>query len=199
MARNFSGAPGAGGAGRAPRDPKFLARVILGTLVAANLVAAGLVLFPPGGSPESLENQLQQLQSQATAKRATLALTKQHAASVENGRAEGDKFLATYFLPRRTAYSTLIGEVEAAAAASKIKSRERSYNLEPIEGSDTLSMMTITANFDGAWRDVLTFVHTLDQSPRLMIIESLNTAPQQGSSTLSVSLKINAFVREDGT
>jgi Tfp pilus assembly protein PilO len=172
--------------------------VILGTLVAANLVAAGLVMFPPGGSAENLESQLQQLQSQATGKRATLALTRQHASSVEKGREEGDKFIATYFLPRRTAYSTLIGEVEAAAAAAKLKPREHAYALDPIEGSDTLSMMTITANFDGEYRDVLNFVHIIDQSPRLMIIESLNTALQQGSRTLSVSLKINAFVREEG-
>jgi Tfp pilus assembly protein PilO len=198
MARSSSALAGAATAGRSPRDPKFLARVILGALVAANLVAAGLVMFPPGGSAENLESQLQQLQSQATGKRATLALTRQHASSVEKGREEGDKFIATYFLPRRTAYSTLIGEVEAAAAASKLKPREHAYALDPIEGSDTLSMMTITANFDGAYRDVLSFVHTLDQSPRLMIIESLNTALQQGSSTLSVSLKINAFVREEG-
>jgi Tfp pilus assembly protein PilO len=198
MARNSSASSGGATAGRAPRDPKFLARVILGVLVAANLVAAGLVLFPPGGSAENLESQLQQLQSQATAKRATLALTRQHAASVEKGREEGDKFITTYFLPRRTAFSTLIGELEAAAASSKIKPRDRSYTLDPIEGSDTLSMMTITANFDGAYHDVLNFVHVIDQSPRLMIIESLNTAPQQGTSTLSVSLKINAFVREEG-
>jgi Tfp pilus assembly protein PilO len=196
MARN-SNAPLASGS-RTPLDHKLIMRVILGALAAANLIAAGFVLFPPGGSAENLEHQLESLQSQAAAKRATLASTREHAASVEKGRAEGDKFLATYFLPRRTAYSTLIGELEASAAASKIKMRERSMNLEPIEGSDTLSMMTITQNFDGAWRDVLTFVHTLDQSQRLMIIESLNTAPQQGSSTLSVSLKINAFVREEG-
>jgi Tfp pilus assembly protein PilO len=197
MARNSSTAPAAGAAGRA-RDPKFLVRVILGALVAANLVAAGLVMFPPGGSAENLERQLESLQSQATAKKAMLKNTREHAASVEKGRAEGDKFVANYFLPRRTAYSTLLHELGTTAAAAKVKPRESAYTLEPIEGSDTLSMMTITANFDGAWRDVLTFVHALDQSPRLMIVESLNTAPQQGSNTLSVSLKINAFVREEG-
>jgi hypothetical protein len=173
-------------------------RVILGVLAGANLIAAGLVLFPPGGSAETLERQLESLQSQATAKRATVARTREHAASVEKGRDEGDKFIATYFLPRRTAYSTLIGELQTAAAASKVKPREQSYSLDPIEGSDTLSMMTITWNFDGGWQDVLSFVHRLDQGQRLMIIESLNTVPQQGTNTLSVSMKINAFVREEG-
>ena len=195
MARNSNSAVSA--AGRA-RDYKFLMRVILGGLAAANLVAAGLVLFPPGGSAETLEHQLETLQSQATAKRATLARTREHAASVEKGRAEGDKFLATYFLPRRTAYSTLIGELQSAAASSKIKPRDQSYTLDPIEGSDALSMMTITWNFEGAYRDVLSFVHAIDQSQRLMIIDSLNSVPQQGTSTLSVSMKINAFVREEG-
>jgi type IV pilus assembly protein PilO len=196
MARSSSG-PAAGIASKA-RDTKFLVRVVLGALLAANLVAAGFVLFPPGGSAESLERQLESLQSQATVKKAVLDRTREHAASVEKGRAEGDKFIATYFLPRRTAFSTLIGDLDAAAVAAKIKPKERSFTLEPIEGSDTLSMMTITANFEGSYRDVMSFVHALDQSSRLMIIESLNTAPQQGTNTQSVSLKINAFVREEG-
>src|SRR5579863_5906942 len=100
MARNSSPAPATGRA----RDRKQLLRIVVGALAGANLIAAGLVLFPPGGSAESLERQLESLQSQAALKRATLARTREHAASVERGRAEGDKFLATYFLPRRTAY-----------------------------------------------------------------------------------------------
>ena len=42
---------------------------------------------------------------------------------------------------------------------------------------------------------MLKFVHSIDQSPRLLIIESLSAVPQQGSNTLSVSMKIDAFVR----
>src|SRR5215471_1921957 len=181
-----------------PRNSSQLIRIVLGALLTANLIAAGLVIFPPGGSAESLQREMTTLQSQLAQSKARLERSREHVAAVEKGRDEGDQFLAGYFLERRTAYSTLLTEISEAATSSKIKQREYSYSTEPIEGSDTLSMMSITANFDGTYRDVLSFVHELDKSPRLLIIESLNAAPQQGGNTLSVSMKIDTFVRDSG-
>jgi Tfp pilus assembly protein PilO len=172
-------------------------RVVLGILVAANLAAAALVLFPPGGSAEDLQRKLASLQSQISSNQALLERTRQHLAAVEKGRNEGDRFLSGYFLSSRTAYSTLLGELNDAASRSKIKPKESSYSVEPIEGSDSLNMLTITYNLDGAYRDVLSFVHELDHSPRLLIIESLSAAPQQGSNVISVSMKVDTFVRDD--
>jgi hypothetical protein len=190
MLRSFRGqGPGARG--------QFRVRVLLGVLVAVNLVAAGILLFPPGGSAEDLERELASLQSQATTKRALLEKTRQHVAAVELGRAEGDQFMGTYFLTRRAAAEMLLTELGNAAAGSKIKAKETSISIEPIDGSDTLSMMSIVANYEGTYADLLHFVHEIDRSKSLMIIESLNAAPQSGTNFLSVSLKLDTFVRED--
>jgi Tfp pilus assembly protein PilO len=180
------------------RDPKFLVRVILGTLLAANLVAAGLLLYPPGGSAEDLGREAASLQTQLTAKQAAIKLARAHAAAVEQGREEGDAFVEKYFLPVRTADKTLISELQMAAAGSKIKPKDHSFNREPIEGSDTLEMLSITATYEGSYHDVMSFLHAIDQSSRMLIIESLSAVPQQGSNTLAVSMKIDAFVRSEG-
>ena len=193
MPRSFSGRFGNGAhAGRAPR-------LIVGALVALNLIAAGLVLYPPGGSADSLERQVADLQAKAVSGRALLESTRTHAASVEKGREEGDHFLDDYFLARRTAYSTLLTELLEAADRAKIKPKEHAYATEPIEGSDTLSMMTISANYEGTYANLMRFVHEIDKSPRVLIIEGLTAAPQAAGGTLSVSMKIDAFVREEGT
>lgn len=173
-------------------------RIALGALAAANVLALAVVVFPPGGSADELEQQRASLASQTAARRIRLAETRKHAESVEKGRVEGDQFLGNYFLARRTAYSTLLTELVQAAEESKLKPKEHAYATEPIEGSDALSMMTITANFEGSYANLMRFVHAIDQSPRLLIIEALNAAPQQGSGVLSVSMKIDTFVREDG-
>lgn len=190
MLRNFRRE--AQGGGR-----QFGVRVLLGILLVANLVAAGILLFPPGGSAEDLERELASLQSQATTKRALLEKTRQHVAAVELGRAEGDRFMGTYFLTRRAAAEMLLTELGNAAAGSKIRAKESSISVEPIDGSDTLSMMSIVANYEGTYADLLHFVHEIDRSSSLMIIESLNAAPQAGSNSLTVSLKLDTFVRED--
>jgi hypothetical protein len=180
-----------------PKDSKKTWRIILGLLVAANVAAAAFIMFPPGGSPEELEQQLASLQAQVATGRKRLTETRDHVAAVEKGRSEGDKFLNDYFLERRTAYSTLLAELVAEADEAKIKSKEHTYATEPIEGSDSLSMMSITANYEGTYQNLMRFIHQIDESPRLLIIEGLIAAPQQGSATLNISMKIDTFVRED--
>ena len=188
MLRNFSGQ----GAGR-----QFGVRVVLGILLAANLAAAGLLLFPPGGSAEDLEKQLASLQSQATTKRALLEKTREHLAAVELGRSEGDQFLGSYFLPVRARSEMLFTQLGNAAKDSKIKEKERSISLEAIDGSDTLSMMSVVASYEGTYGDLMHFVHEIDRSSSLMIIESLSAAPITGTNLLSVSMKLDTFVREE--
>jgi Tfp pilus assembly protein PilO len=189
MPRSFSGASGI----------TVWWRVALGVLLLATIGAAWIVMYPPGGSADELQKQLAALESQAAARRALLASTRQHVAAVEQGRTEGDKFLNEYFLARRTAYSTLLSELIDAADRAKIKPKEHAYATEPIEGSDSLSMMSISANYEGTYANLMRFVHEIDRSPRLLIIEALNAAPEQSGGTLNISMKIYTFVRDDGS
>ena len=189
MAKNFSGAAG----------PMRWWRIALLVFAVADLGAAWILLYPPGGSADELEQQLTALQAQTSAKRALLTSTRQHVAAVEQGRSEGEQFLDQYFLARRTAYSTLLSELVAAADEAKIKPKEHAYSTEPIEGSDNLSMMSISGNYEGTYSNLMRFVHELDRSPRLLIIEGLNAAPQATGGTLNISMKIDTFVREDGS
>jgi hypothetical protein len=197
MPRNSKG-PAARGPGRAiTRDVTQVIRIVLGTLLALNLIAAGLLLFPPGGSADDLERELATLQTQVGQKRALLERTRLNVAAIEKARGEGDQFLDRYFLTRRTADSTLLGELTATANRAQIKERDRAQTTEFIEGSDSLSMMTITANYEGTYRNLLNFISELDRSDQFLIMESMSAAPQQGSSTLTVSMKIDAFIRDE--
>jgi hypothetical protein len=186
-------------AGSQTRDLTRRIRIILGALLALNVVAAGLVLFPPGGSADDLERELARLQSQIMQKRTLLERSRLNVAAIEKARGEGDHFLNDYFLSRRTADSTLLSELTAAASKAQIKERDGAQTTEYIEGSDSLSMMTITANFEGTYRNLVNFIAELDHSERLLIIESMSAAPQQGSNILTVSMKIDAFIRDDST
>ena len=181
------------------KNPQFVLRVVVGVLLAANLVAAGILLFPPGGSAEDLQKQLVSLESQATTKRALLEKTRANLARVESGRSEGDLFLSSYFLPVRDRSEILLTQLGNAAKDSKIKEKDRSISMEPVDGSDTLSMMSVVANYEGTYSDLLHFVHEIDRSSSLMIIESLSAAPQAGTNILSISMKVDTFVRDDGT
>ena len=179
------------------RDPSSALRVILGVLVLLNVIAAGLVMFPPGGSPEQLQVQLQTLQTQILQRKALLGRTRTIAGKVERGRKEGDQFMDQYFLNSSSTYSTIVGELVGAATRASIKVKEHSYVTEPIEGSEDLTMMSITGAYEGTYADLLHYVHEIDRTKRLLIIENLSAQPQQGSGgVLSIAIRFDTFVKE---
>lgn len=181
-----------------PRNAAAVAQLLVVVLLVLNLIAAWFVWRPLGGSPAELEQQLVQLRGQVLKQRVMLERTRQNVSKVELGRTDGDSFMQTYFLGERTAYSNIVGELIQSAKDAKIKPKEHSFSSEPIEGSDNLAMMSITGNYEGTYADLLQFINRLDRSPRLLIIESLNATPQQGSSgVLNLNMKLDAFYRQD--
>ncbi len=182
-----------------PNNPRSIIRLGLGLLIAANLVAGYFLVRPIGGSPADLRQQEQELRTQIHQQQGILDRTKTLAGKIEIGRGEGDKFMNTFFLPRRTAYSTIMSDLNELANQAKVTAKESSNSIEEVEGSDTLQRMQVTANFEAPFENLVRFVNLLDKSNRLMIVESLNATPQQGGKLLNVMLKIDTFVREDGS
>jgi hypothetical protein len=191
MPRNFNVWP--------PNNPRALIRLGLGALAVANLVALYFVIRPPGGSTQELAQQALDMHSAIRQQQGVLDRTRLLASKIESGRGEGDQFMGNYFLPRRTAYSTIMAELNNLAGQSKITPRDSAYALDAVDGSDTLDMMQISANLEGLYPDVIRFINLLDKSDRLLIIESLNATPQQSGGRVNVALKLDTFVKEDGS
>ncbi len=187
MPRNFK---------TALRDPRVLVRALLGVLLAANLGAAVMASKPFGGSADDLRRERGELQARLAQLQTHLAQTRKLASKVQSARAEGDNFLDRYVTDRRTMSSTIFEEMDRTAQQAGIKPRDRNVELSPIEGSDTLEMMSITAGYEGPYESLEKFVNLLDRSPRFLIIESLVAAPQQGGQMLNVTLKLDTFVKE---
>ncbi len=180
-----------------PNNAAALLRLGVGLLAAANLVACYFVLRPIGGSPDELRQQAMEMRLQIRQQQNALDRMRQLAGKVEIGRGEGDKFMTKYFLPRRTAYSVILAELNQVANDAKVTPKEEAFAIQPVEGSDTLKMMQITANFESSYENLLRFVNMMDKADRLLIIESLNATPQQGAAKLNVMMKLDTFVVED--
>jgi len=181
----------------ARRDPRVPVRAVLGVLLAANLVAVWFVFHPLGGSVTDLAAQAVAIERQTQAKQREVKNLQSTLERVRKAREAGEKFEAAWFLGRRTAYSTLVSELGDAAKNAGVKEREKSYNVEPIEGSGDLSLLTVNANYEGSYSDLVHFVNQLDRSQRLLIIDALQAQPLQGTNSLSIALKLNAILRED--
>jgi Tfp pilus assembly protein PilO len=185
------------GAHLALKDPRVLVRAVLIALVVANVVTALIVFKPWGGSAEDLARQQAGMVQQIATMQARLLQTKALVVKAQRARKEGDAFLTEYTTDRRTTFSTLFAELDRVAHDAGIQPKPVSYDLGEVEGSDTLSQITISAAYEGTYANLTKFVNLLDKSPRFLIIESLTAAPQQTNvgDTLSVTIKLDTFVR----
>jgi type IV pilus assembly protein PilO len=188
-------------AGAALRDPRVAMRVLMGALLAANLAAAVVAFKPFGGSADDLRREQADLRRQIALLEQRAKSSQALAANIDTARREGGEFLAQYVLDARTATSTLTEELDKVAKEAGLRPQPSLRTAEPIEGSETLSMVSISAGYEGPYAALRKFVELLDKSPRFLIIENLSVSapqqqqPQQTGQTVSVTVKLDAFVR----
>jgi Tfp pilus assembly protein PilO len=176
---------------------EVLIRIALGILLLANLVAAGFAFHWWGDSPQSLESKIEDTRKQIIVARGQLARSKMMSSKISLAREQGGSFLGTYMTPRKSTYSTILGELDHIADTAGVKRRDASITAEHIEGSDSLSQLTISASYEVNYASLLKFVNLLDRSERFLIIESLAATPLANSGNLLVAIKLDTFVRDD--
>lgn len=180
------------------REPKVLVRSILGLLLFANLIAAAFAFHLIGDTPTDLDAELTADRTSFRAAQQRLNKSKSLTGNMTTSREQGDKFLASYMTTRRHTYSAIDGEINTLAHTAGMKVGELNYSLlDPIENSGDLYMLTITANFEGGYAQLVKFVNELDRSPRFLLIEQLQVAPQPKGDILNATVRLNTFVRDE--
>jgi Tfp pilus assembly protein PilO len=179
------------------KDPRFAMRLLIGVLLAANLVTAIVAFKPFGGSAEDVRREQQSLNAQLTRAQQQLANSRQLVDKVQRARAEGDQFLSKYFTDPGTTGVMIVSELTTTAREAGIQMGPAQFTPEPVVGSENLDKLSSNVGFAGNYANFTKFVNLLDKSPRFVIIENLQaSAPQQGGGqTLAVSLKIDTFVK----
>ena len=173
-------------------------RVVLGVLLLANLMTAVIALKPFGGGADDLRRDRNMLRQQLAQLKVRVAQNRKMVEKLDTARSQGDQFLAKYFTQRRVVTSTIQGELVQIAKDAGITYQPTTWNIEPLEGSETLAMMTINAGCQGTYAALSKFVNLVDKSPRFLIIESMVAAPQQTGQVLNVTVKVDTFVKEEG-
>ena len=180
----------------ARKDPRAGWKAALAVLVLLNVVAFYFTLQPLGGTAGELDAQLSSLRTQVQRTQADVIKLRAIVAKMDKAQAQQTEFMKNYFMDRRTASSDILTEIGASAKKAGLKPKEHAFVIEPVEGSDSISMMTITANYEGTYADLVHFVNEVDRSKRFLIIENIVAAPQQVPGMLASRFKINTFVRE---
>src|SRR5450759_4429986 len=180
------------------KDPRVAVRAVLGVLLVANLVTAVIAFKPFGGGADDLRRDRNILRQQFAQLKIQVAKSRKLVEKIETARTQGNQFLTKYFTQRRVVTSTIQGELVQIAKDAGITYQPTTWNIDAIEGSDTLAMMTINAGCQGTYAALSKFVNLVDKSSHFLIIESMVAAPQQTGQVLNVTVKVDTFVKEQG-
>lgn len=197
MRKNFDWLTGGGNAQR--RGIRFWLQVAGATLALANGVALFLYLDPPGGSRERLSEDSRQVRNEITATRARSGRLKAIAGKVQVANDQSSEFESRFFLPKRLAYEGVIAEIQRMSEASGMKERDSVFTEEPIEGTADLSLLNVTGNYEGSYENLMRFLHEVDRSPMLLMLDAMQAAPQQKAGLLTTSIRFQAVVREEAS
>jgi len=172
-------------------------RVVIGVLLAANVVVAVLAFKPFGGSADDLARQQAALQAKLDSLNSRIRATRQMVDKVQVARQAGDEFLAKYFMDRNTTTSELLGELQRIAAESGVTAGPGSFQFGDIEGSDSMHMLKMQVGCEGSYQSLAKFVNLLDKSPRFLIVENMHANSVQNGQKVNVSFKIDTFIKDD--
>lgn len=171
--------------------------ILLGML---NVAAVYLYIAPPGGSRHELLEQEAEISNSIKAHRVGTQRLKTISEKVQLGGDETEQFAAQYFLPKRTAFATVVSEMLRMSAAAGFHEQDSRYSQEPIEGSDDLTLLTINGTYRGTYADLMNFLSQVDHSDQLIILDQLTATPQQqGADLLNVTMRFLAIIKDDGS
>jgi Tfp pilus assembly protein PilO len=175
---------------------QFKLRVALLVLALLNAGALYFYLDPPGGSQRDLEVQDQSMRNQISAMKVQDARIRTMATRVETGSEQISNFESQYFLPERLAYGAVIEEIQRMAKAAGLQEKDAGFSPEPIEGTADLSLLNIKANYEGSYPNLMRFLYETDKSPMLLMLDSLQAAPEQKNGNISTDIRFQVVLRE---
>jgi hypothetical protein len=178
------------------RGAGFWLQVTSASLLVLNLIALYFFFAPPGGSRRQLAAQLTQIRQQAVSARFVAQRMANVSGKVQIAGTQTTAFEGRYFLAGREAYRKVFSDFEKITQEAGIQQRDGVFTEEPIEGSPDLTLLTFSVNLDGTYSDLMHFLYAVDHSPSLLILDSLNAAPQQGTERLNLAVKFLTVMRE---
>ncbi len=180
----------------APRGARFWLRAAVGLLGVLNAVALFLYFDPPGGTRAELSAQSEQLQTSVAAARRQARKLKHVSAQVQLGGEQAVFFESHYIFPKRRAYESIMAEIQRMAQAANLAERDGQWTEEPIEGTADLSVLTNNVNFEGSYASLMHFLHQVDKSPMLLMLETLTATPQKAGQ-ITAQVRFQAVIRDE--
>ena len=160
------------------------------TLLAVDLVAAGLLLSPIIGSERSRLGEMDSLWKELQAKTRQVEPLRGMDKKVVLAQKQLDEFYQQRLTSQDSTISTELGKV---AAQSGVKITEVKYKAKDPE-SVGLRPMEIEANLSGDYLQLVRFINALERDQLFFIIDSVELGGEQGG-VVKLQMKMQTFLK----
>jgi len=170
-------------------------RLLMSTLVLGllNLLLFSLMSYYVSPEINSAERDLIQLQSEVRhmgAEGAPMSLPQLY-------RKAGDDIAKVHeLIPSRTELSVLVLDISRLAEQAGFEIKSVSYKPKKVEEFALLSY-SLSFTVDGRYRQLKKFVHLLENSPRIVILDGISLV-ESDDDQVSMRIHLTTFFREEG-
>lgn len=165
-------------------------KIAIGAMLAADVIAVGVLFSPLVGSAESRNQQLNQLKVELLKKNREVAPLrgmpdKINLAKDQIGEFYKDRFAASD--------SELLNELGKLASENKIPMQHMSYKEEAAESSGVIPL-EIGGTFSGDYLQLVRFINTLERSKMFFMVDGVELAGE-GAGPVKLGITIHSYLR----
>lgn len=102
------------------------------------------------------------------------------------------QFSSERLLSAATGFSEIAEDLETAAGKTGVALKRIGYNVKGVEELPDLSRLEVSTSVEGSYGQLLLYIETLEQSPRLYIIEDVEVSGTAGRH-LRLEMQLSAY------
>lgn len=165
-------------------------KITIGAMLAADVVAAAVLLSPLVGSAESRRIEMSRLSAELKQKTRDVEPLRNIDKKVVLARGQIKDFYKDRFVPRDSDLATELGKL---ASESGVKILQAKYKQEdPTTGGVT--PVEIEGNFSGDYLQLVRFINALERSKQFFSVDSVDLAGES-SGPVKLAIKAHSYLR----
>lgn len=173
---------------------KTIIRVILGLVVAADIVLAG-INWQMAAATRTPQAELNLLKRQHALMAADITRAETIRTTLPAVEQQCDNFFKQNFRPITSGYSSVISDFGSLSRGAGLQAENLNFHQHEADKRGGVTQVDISAVVDGDYSSVVRFVNNLEHSDTFYVLDGLSLAATGSGGQLKLNLQLHTYFR----
>jgi Tfp pilus assembly protein PilO len=173
---------------------KTIIRVILGLVVAADIVLAG-INWQMAAATRTPQSELNLLKRQHALMAADITRAETIRTTLPAVEQQCDIFFKQNFRPITSGYSSVISDFGSLSRGAGLQAENLNFHQHEADKRGGVTQVDISAVVDGDYSSVVRFVNNLEHSDTFYVLDGLSLAASGSGGQLKLNLQLHTYFR----